>query len=111
MSNELKLGKIITFSGKKVEWPVWSEKFMARANRKGYKKILLGEDKEYIVPLDSVDLDAIKDNDNEKHSKMLKEKNQEAFEDLILAIDGDTEIGRVVFPIDQGEQTSWIQRR
>ena len=33
MSRELNVGKIITFSGKKVEWPLWSEKFKARANR------------------------------------------------------------------------------
>ena len=77
---------------------------MARANRKGYKKILLGEDKEYIVPLDSVDLDAIKDDDKKKHSKMLREKNQEAFEDLILAINGDTEVGRVVFQLIMGSK-------
>ena len=32
MSQELKIGKIITFSGKKVEWPLWSEKFKARVN-------------------------------------------------------------------------------
>lgn len=35
MSKELNISKIITFSGKKVEWPLWCEKFKARANRKG----------------------------------------------------------------------------
>ena len=44
MTEELKIGRIITFSGKRVEWPLWSEKFLARANRKGYKSILLGID-------------------------------------------------------------------
>ena len=53
MSEELKIGKIITFSGKKVEWPLWSEKFLARANRKGYKSVLVGTD---IVPDDHADL-------------------------------------------------------
>ena len=56
MSNELKIGKIITFSGKRVEWSSWSEKFKARANRKGYKGILIG-DKDYIVPTDNEDIE------------------------------------------------------
>lgn len=36
--------KVIPFSGKAVDWPVWSEKFLARARRKGYKNILLGKE-------------------------------------------------------------------
>jgi hypothetical protein len=35
--------KISPFSGKHTDWPVWQEKFLARARRKGYKKILLGQ--------------------------------------------------------------------
>ena len=46
--------KVIPFSGKAVDWPVWSEKFLARARRKGYKKILLGKEK---VPDDAIDLE------------------------------------------------------
>ena len=34
--------KIIPFSGKKADWPVWSEKFLARAKRRGYRDHLLG---------------------------------------------------------------------
>ena len=56
MSRELNVGRIITFSGKKVEWPLWSEKFKARANRKGYKGVLLGAD-DCVVPDDNFDID------------------------------------------------------
>ena len=65
MTEELKIGRIITFSGKRVEWPLWSEKFLARANRKGYKGILLGID---IVPDDNEDISI----ETDKEKKMMK---------------------------------------
>jgi hypothetical protein len=37
--------KIIPFSGKKGDWPVWSEKFLARTRRRGYCNVLLADDK------------------------------------------------------------------
>ena len=36
--------KVIPFTGKAIDWPVWSENFLAQARRKGYKKILLGKE-------------------------------------------------------------------
>ena len=41
--------RIIAFSGKHVDWTVWEEKFLAKANMKGYKKVLLGKE---ITPTD-----------------------------------------------------------
>ena len=93
--------KVIPFSGKAVDWPVWSEKFLAQARRKGYKKILLGEE---VVPDDAENLDAII-NQNEKKKEKLRELNEDAYEDLILSIKGETEIGRVVFQIFCGAKT------
>ena len=61
--------KVIPFSGKAVDWPVWSEKFLARARRKGYKKILLGKEKD---PDDAIDLDAITDADEKKKKEKLR---------------------------------------
>ena len=58
--------RVILFSGKAVDWPVWSEKFLVRARRKGYKKILL---RKVVVPDDATDLDAIIDAD-EKRGKI-----------------------------------------
>ena len=78
MSNELKIGKIITFSGKRVEWPLWSEKFKARANRKGYKGILVGHE-DYIVPTDDEDVNAEPDTDKKKWKQELRRLNEEAY--------------------------------
>ena len=57
--------KVIPFSGKDVDWPVWSEKFFARARQKGYKKILLVKE---VVPVDSADLSAITDRNERKNN-------------------------------------------
>ena len=57
--------RVIPFSGNAVDWSVWSEKFLARARRKGYKKILLGEE---VVPDDAENLDGIT-NQNKKKKK------------------------------------------
>jgi hypothetical protein len=32
--------KVIEFTGKDKDWKIWSRKFLAQANRKGYKKLL-----------------------------------------------------------------------
>ena len=100
---EVKLGKIILSSGKKSDWPVWSEKFLARANRKGYKGILLGEEE---VPDDEVDTELIEDEDKRKKQCELKKKNQEAYEDLALSIDGESDTGRVVFQLVKGSKST-----
>ena len=86
--------KVIPFSGKAVDWPVWSEKFLARARRKGYKKILLGKE---VVPDDSADLSNINDEEERKGNEKLRELNEDAYEGLILSINGETEVGHVVF--------------
>ncbi len=42
---EEKSVRIIEFSGKQFDWDGWSEKFFAKAKRRGYKGLLLGRDK------------------------------------------------------------------
>ena len=41
-SLEQKSIKIIEFMGKEKDWKIWSRKFLAQANKKGYKKLLSG---------------------------------------------------------------------
>ena len=102
MTEELKIGKVIIFSGKKVEWPLWSEKFLARANRKGYKGILVGTD---IVPDDHENL-SLETNKEVKRTKLeLRRLNEEAYEDLVLAVDGKTDVGRLVFSLIKGSKS------
>ena len=46
--------RVIQFSGKTKDWPVWEEKFLAKAKRKGFKDVLLGK---YKIPKSTVILD------------------------------------------------------
>jgi len=82
--------KVIPFSRKAVDWPVWSEKFLARARRKGYKKILLGKE---VILEDATDLNTIIDADDKKKKEKLRELNEDAYEDFILSINRETEVG------------------
>jgi hypothetical protein len=42
--------RVIPFTGKKEDWPIWSVKFLAPARCKGYRDVLLGKD---ITPSDA----------------------------------------------------------
>ena len=87
--------RVIVFNGKQQEWTVWEEKFLARANKKGYKKLLVNSDE--IAPADG---DIIDETTEEgKRLKRLREANEGAYEDLILSIDGTTAAGRVAFSL------------
>ena len=99
MTKQLRLGSIITFNGKKTEWPSWSKKFLSRANKKGYKKILLGKE---IVPDDNVDIESEVDEKKKEKMQELRRLNEDAFEDLVLAIETKTPIGRTVFQLLRG---------
>ena len=66
--------KVIPFSGKAVDWPVWSEKFLARARRKGYKKILLGKT---AVPDEDEDLSTLTTKEK-KEQEQIRDLNEEA---------------------------------
>jgi hypothetical protein len=100
--------RVIPFSGKSVDWPIWSEKFLARAKRKGYKNILLGKTK---VPRDAVDITKNEDGTRAtskeiEERKNLRKLNEEAYEDLILSVEGTTEAGRVVFQLIRSSKTA-----
>ena len=89
------------FSGKKIDWPIWSEKFLARAKRKEYKNILLGR---VNVPDDSKTIDT--STDAGKAEAKLRGLNELAYEDLILFINGSTDAGRIAFSIIRNSKTS-----
>ena len=57
---EEKLVRVIKLSGNKQDWQSWSTKFLAKARRKGYKKVLLGKES---IPKDSDVLDQNTDQD------------------------------------------------
>ena len=94
--------KVIHFSGKKVDWSVWSEKFLARAKMRGYRDILLGKEK---IPTDKDEPeDTASDAVKEKYKKV-RDANELAYLDLILCIEGNTQIGRVAFGCVKGSKT------
>ena len=92
--------RVIPFGGKTTEWSVWAEKFLARGRKKGYKDILLGKTN---VP------SAIDADDDEvtlsEEDKKTRELNEEAYIDLVLSINGETEAGRVAFQMVKGAKT------
>lgn len=89
--------RVIVFSGKKVDWPIWEEKFLARARRKNYKDLLLGK---RIIPKEGDTIDIT--TDVGKKLKQAREDNELAFEDIVLSIDGTNKEGRIAFQIVKG---------
>ena len=84
MSESLKAIRIIQFDDKKSSFRRWSKKFLAVANRRGYKKILLGTEQ---VPNST---DVLDESDPlQKELLLAREANELAYNDLILACDGD----------------------
>lgn len=97
MSTEEKSLRIIEFSGKKSDWKVWSRKFTARGNRKGYKSILEGKDT--IPTLTQYESALAKDTPTPIDKGYIKKwrLNELAYEDLLLSINGQTKMGKVAF--------------
>jgi hypothetical protein len=116
MPSEDKAIRVIAFSGKPVDWTVWEAKFLAKANVKGYKKILTGEE---ISPKDDEEFDESTAEGREK--KRLQKANESAYTDLILSVDGTNVNGRVAFnlirlsvTIDRAEgdaRMAWMRLR
>jgi hypothetical protein len=73
---------VLNFSGRKEEWPSWSEKFLAKAKRSGIKDVLVGKVE---IPTSW----AVIDEKTEEGKKWLwiADLNEIAFTELILLID------------------------
>jgi len=84
--------KVIAFSRKLEDWKFWEVKFLARARHKGFQEILLGT---IMIPMDSEKFDLDKVDKKEKHE--ICERNNLAFEELILSINMSTGDGQVTF--------------
>lgn len=72
--------KVISFSGEKSDWRMWSKRFTALATAKGYKDVLLGLE---TVPSESTTINT--STDNEKQLQRAKKANEKAYADLLLA--------------------------
>jgi hypothetical protein len=86
--------RVLTFLGRKEEWPSWNEKFLAKAKRSGIKDVLLRK-----VEIPS-SLDVI-DEKTEEGKKLLRiaDPHEIAFPELILSIDVSNSNGKSAFGI------------
>ena len=97
MAEEEKAIRVIPFTG---EWEYWEAKQLARANRRGYKDIMIGKE---AVPSDSDPLPSLSA-DREKHKK-LRKLNETGYEDLIMSMSTSTRKGKVGFNIVKKSKT------
>jgi hypothetical protein len=104
--SEIKSIRVLEFNGKTSDWEGWSEKFKARAKRKGYKDLLLGKKN---IPTDNEYQQALTvspETSSSKETIDLAELNEEAYEDIILSIDHGTKQGKVAFSLIKNCKTS-----
>ena len=104
MSTDLKSIRVIEFTGKTSDWEGWSEKFKARAKRKGYKQLLLGKKK--VPTQDEAELAALGSTSEDKATAKLAELNEEAFEDIILSINHTSKQGKIAFSLVKNCKTT-----
>ena len=72
--DELKVIKVLKFTGKESEWDHWSEKFVALARARGFAGIMLGTEQ---APRANEDIDKMKsDGSYELTDAERKEKSQ-----------------------------------
>ena len=101
MATELRSLRVIPFDGKPRNWDAWSEKIGAKARRRGWKKLLIGQEK---VPTQSEYEQAILDKDEAKTT--LAELNEEAYEELVLSMDHTSQTGKVAFSLVKNSKTA-----
>jgi hypothetical protein len=94
---DLRTIRVIPCYGKSEEWPTWSEKFLAKARRYGFKDVLLGKVK---VPKTDEDYDI--ESEEGKKLRIAADINELAYKELILLIDDKTSSGKVAINLVKG---------
>jgi hypothetical protein len=89
--------RVLIFLGNKDDWPIWSERFLAKAKRQGYKDLLHGK---CVVPKNNEVIDDKTDVGKAK-SKIL-DANELAYTKLVLSMDVKKASGKVAFNIVKG---------
>jgi hypothetical protein len=85
---------VLNFSGRKEEWPSWSEKFLAKAKRSWIKDVLLGK-VEFPTSLEVID----EKTEEGKRLLCFTDLNEIAFTELILSIDVSNSNGKIALGI------------
>jgi tellurite resistance-related uncharacterized protein len=94
---DLSIIRAIPFYGKSEEWPIWSEKFLAKARHYGFKDVLLGKVK---VPTTDEGYDI--ESEEGKKLTIAADMNELVCTELILLIDDKTSSGKVAFNLVKG---------
>ena len=99
MTIEEKTIQILEFFRKKSDWKVWSRKFLAKGNLRGYKNFIVGTTK--VPTISAYEMACGQTNLTPEHTKIIEmyKLSIKAFEDLILSINGETKAGHVAFDI------------
>ena len=92
-ASEEKSIKVIEFTG--TDFKIWSKKFVARANRKGYKGLLEGT--EQIPTKSEYDAAEIGSDNSKKKTRRAWKLNELAYEDILLSINCSTSSGKTAF--------------
>ena len=87
---------ILIFTGLKEDWSIWSEQFLAKSKRHGYKDVLLGKE---TIPKSGEVIDD-KSIEGKAMSKLI-ELNELAYSELVLSMDVKRASGKVAFQILQ----------
>jgi hypothetical protein len=89
--------RVIPFYRKADEWPIWNEKFMAKAKRYGFKDVLTEK-----LSIPKADEEFDKDSDMGKKMLNVIELNKVAYTELLLSIDVKTSNSKIAFNIVKG---------
>jgi hypothetical protein len=89
--------RVISFLRKADEWPVWNEKFMAKAKRYRFKDGLTGK-----LSIPKADEEFDKDLDMGKKMLNAVELNEVAYTELLLSIDVKASNRKIAFNIVKG---------
>jgi gag-polypeptide of LTR copia-type len=89
--------RVIPFCRKVDEWPIWSEKFLAKSRRYGFKELLLGK---LSIPKADEEFDEV--SDIERKTSRIIELNKIAYTELILFSDVKTSNGKIASNIVKG---------
>jgi hypothetical protein len=95
--NDLNNIRVIPFCGNADEWPIWSEKFLAKAKRCGFKDLLLGK---LLIPKEDESFDELS-HMGKKMSRIIK-LNEVAYNEIILLIDVKESSGKIAFNLVKG---------
>jgi hypothetical protein len=89
--------RVIPICRKVDEWPIWSERFLAKSIRFGLKDLLLGM---LSIPTEDEEID--EESESGKKKSAIIKLNEIAYTELILLIDIKTSSGKVAFNLIKG---------